>query len=1533
VFVFLVAGTDPEASPALSPRRPMNSFPQPVVLFFAFANDRTDPKRYLRNLPEEARQVRAAMAPAVERGLCETVERPNVILDEVLNLFQDARQRDRIAVFHFGGHAGSAALLLESAAGAPAVAHAPGLARFLGEQRGLELVFLNGCSSQGQAQSLLDAGVPAVIATSQAIDDQVATEFASRFYRSLASGTTIRTAYAEAAGAVETRYGRRTRRDLVQQPAEDPGPPWSLHVKPGAEERLERWSLPFASDDPQDAHLTLTRHLNRRGQPAGGHRGEAEQYLSPYSLSVPLVGRTEVLADQWRWMRNGRPVSVRVMTAPAGAGKTRLALELCDQAVREGWVAGFLTEGEMERFRSQQNLTRWGWKRPMLIVVDYAASRARLLRPWLIELAAHPGQEGKPLRLLLLERHANPAGGWWRQAFGLGGGDAEAVERLLDPASVPYLLPALANPEERRAVLASILERTGSTVRLPEPGASPAFERRLAEISWGGEPLFLLMAGLVAAQAGFGEVLALSAPDLGLRIARHEIARIHELAKARDPRIPERFLAHLAAYVTLCQGLSRAEVEAVVAEEKEALLYPSAGDPPEVYEALAAALRGDDGGVAPILPDVVGEAVALEALGAAGGPEKSLLAVSRAARRAGKRVTASLIHLAQDYGAGRPEPVRWLTRLAEVETGDLDALGTLLDHFPGSSLVLRQPEADLARRAVDLARKQGDREPLAWLLEHLSACMNALGSREAALAASEESVSIRRDLAASRPDARPDLASSLSSLSVCLSALGRHEAALAASEESVSIYRDLAASRPDAFRRALARSLGNLSADLNAMGRQETALAASEESVSIYRDLASSSPDAFRPELAGLLGNMSKILGEMGRQEVALAANEESVSICRDLAVSRPDSFRPDLARSLNNLSMTLSTLGRHEAALAAIEESVSIYRELAAMHLDSFQPELATSLANLSKILSNRGSREAALATIEESVSIYRDLAAIHLDSFQPELARSLVNLSKILSDLGSREAALAAIEESVLIYRDLAASRPDALRPGLAIALSNLSMMLSALGRHDAALATIEEAVSLDRDLAALHPEAFRPYLAMALNNLSMMLSTQGDHEAALATIEEAVPIYRDLAKSRSDAHRPELAMSLSNLSAFLDALGRRETALAAGEEAVSIYRDLAASYPDAFLPYLAGCLSNLSMFLSALGRQQAALGPIEESVPIYRDLAAACPDAFLPALAMSLNNLSKILAELGSREAALAASEEAVSTYRDLAVSLPDAFRPDLAMSLNGLSVDLRAFGRLEEGLAASQEALSIYQDLAASRPDAFRPDLAKSLNNLSVDLTDLGRPEEGLRASEEAVSIYRELASSRPDAFRSDLAMALHNRSMSLSALGSEEAALAASEEAVSIFRDLAASTPDAFRPNLALSLNNLSNILSGQGSEEEALRAIEEAVSIYRDLAASQPNAFRPDLAMSLSNLSRNLRLSDPESGEAALAAIDEAVRVLAPSFLAHPAAFQSWMARMVRAYQRTAEAVDREPDSDLLRPLLPLLEDHAGLSQ
>jgi hypothetical protein len=59
----------------------------------------------------------------------------------------------------------------------------------------LELVFLDGCSSQQQALEMIEAVVPSVIGTSQSINDDIASRLAGRFYNGLGQGTGIETAW------------------------------------------------------------------------------------------------------------------------------------------------------------------------------------------------------------------------------------------------------------------------------------------------------------------------------------------------------------------------------------------------------------------------------------------------------------------------------------------------------------------------------------------------------------------------------------------------------------------------------------------------------------------------------------------------------------------------------------------------------------------------------------------------------------------------------------------------------------------------------------------------------------------------------------------------------------------------------------------------------------------------------------------------------------------------------------------------------------------------------------------------------------------------------------------------------------------------------------------------------------------------------------------------------------------------------------------------------------------------------------------
>lgn len=882
---------------------------------------------------------------------------------------------------------------------------------------------------------------------------------------------------------------------------------------------------------PDLPHLELTLYDQRRTVREDNGAPSAADLVSAYTRSIAVTGREAVLADLWAWLNNGTPISIRVLVGSAGRGKTRLALQLCEEARAKGWASGFLTTAELERFRHKQNPRSWGWSTPLLVVVDYVASQAELIHDWLVELADNPVRGDpetgtkRPLRLLLLERQADTRGGWWRDAFGRGGGGARAVQSLLDRPE-PIVLPAIEDREARRRIIAAIVERGGSQLRPPPAGQSAEFDRKLAELSWGGEPLFLMMAGLTAAKLGFDKALALTRDDLAFDIADHELARIGRIARAHD--VGEDFAIHMAAVTTLCQGLSRDAAYQAIDREKVALGHDDGGDRATIYGALREALAHEQGVLEPIVPDMIGEAVLLRAWGGDAGTP----AVLRAAQTMREAVAKTVIRTCQDFAIhGHAAPLAWLDALGGEAARDLPALLELMVALPKLTLELRERAAALTQTAVDalrsFAEQRGDEQDKALL----AAALNNLSNR--------------------------------------LSDLGRREAALAAVEEAVALYRALAAARPDAFRPALATSLTNLSNHLSALGRREAALAASEEAVTLYRDLAATRPEAFRPDLASSLNNLSNRLADIGRQEEALATAEEAAVLYGELAAGRPDAYRPYLAVSLNNLSNRLSSLGRNEAALAAIDEAVAIRRELAAMRADAFRPDLAASLNNLSNHMADLGRRDGALAAVEEAVMIYRELAAVRPDAFQPDLAMALNNFSNHLADLGHHNEALAAAAEAVSLYRNLAAMRPDAFGPDLAMSLNNYSNHLADLRRHEEAFAAGEEAVSLYRKLASVRPHAFQPALAASINNLSIHSSRLGRLEEAAARAEEAIALYRGLAKNRPDVYEPKLAQSFGALGDILYGANRRDEAAAAFAKGLMAIRRSLEQAPAQYAP----------------------------------------------------------------------------------------------------------------------------------------------------------------------------------------------------------------------------------------------------------------------------------------------------------------------------------------------------------------------------
>jgi tetratricopeptide (TPR) repeat protein len=721
------------------------------------------------------------------------------------------------------------------------------------------------------------------------------------------------------------------------------------------------------------AELSLVRKHLRKAEP------KTELQLLRVDLrATTLVGRDAERSALEAWLASDRRVSVRCITGRTGAGKTRLALELCERAEQAGWTVGFAQYGQFPEF--VKHAAEWRWNKPSLVVIDYAAALAHDLRAWLEILARPEAQSGDlKLRLLLLERHAERDLGWWADLMRTVSFSDPAPDELADPPH-PVPLLSLGAVEDRRSLLSEAMHLAGHIAGTqpipgpPPPGANPEFDRRLGDDAINNEPLYLMMAAAEAIRTGAPAALALTRIDLAERAASRERERLDRLALQWG--LSDRLVAHLAMCVTLQGGCSAEDALQLVVEERRAMSFPETGPAADLVNRLGEVLpMPGEAAVDAVRPDLIGEAFLLQGMQQHRRfPRVQAEIVERAWRRADRKVAAILIRTAQDYAQGDANhcSVVWLWHLID-RIDDPATLMALAEDLPKHTLALRELAALAQGRITDGFAERAKSEPglrplLASACNDLANRLSALSRLEPALAAAEEAVAIYHELAAQRPDAfRADLAGSLNTLANRLDELGRREPALAAAEEAVTLYRELAVQRPDAFRPDLAMSLSNLAGMLSALGRREPALALAEQAVAILRELAAQQPGAFRPDLAGYLSNLANMLSALGRREPALAAAEEAAALYHELAAQRPDAFCPDLAMSLSNLANRLSELGRREPALAAAEEAVAIRRELAAQRPDAFRPNLAVSLTVQANCLDalNR-SAEALTANIE---------------------------------------------------------------------------------------------------------------------------------------------------------------------------------------------------------------------------------------------------------------------------------------------------------------------------------------------------------------------------------------------------------------------------------------------------------------------------------------------------------------------------------------------------------------------------------------
>ncbi|MEU5242621.1 tetratricopeptide repeat protein, partial [Streptomyces asoensis] len=621
--------------------------------------------------------------------------------------------------------------------------------------------------------------------------------------------------------------------------------------------------------------------------------------------AVTFHGRDNELAALYSWCKDGRPATaVQVWTGPGGQGKTRLARRLTDLLSHHGWVTGHLRP-DLTDHDTPPDFTSLTTALPLLIVVDYAETRPRLLRRLITRL--HPSRHR--VRLLLLAR----SDGEWRTDSTLREADAP-TRRLLkeaQPIELTPLIPRSRPTQDRRTAftnaasdLARLLPRVhtvpdhdwstlAAALQPPEDLSNPRYDNALT---------LQLTALVTLLQHGPKPADASPGTPAEEVLLEHE-ARFWEdsaEAPAFKLNLPTTTLNVAVAVAALCGATTADEATHVLSTDADlpankttrtaawlARLYPA--EPGRYWGSLQ--------------PDRVAEYHGSQIFEEGGITLPALLGAGTPAQQA-QIVTVLARAVVAHYNAGRTNRSERLLR----------TLDTALDTTP------------LTYQAV---------QSITAALPHPSHITTPL-----ALRLTRSLAQANQQLTQANPAVfEPALAASLSNLGIRLSEAGRRNEALTATEEAVEIYHRLAADNPAAFEPDLATSLSNLGIRLSEAGRHNEALTAEQEAVQIRRRLAADNPAAFEPDLATSLSNLGIQLAQAGRHNEALTATEEAVEIYHRLAADNPAAFEPDLATSLSNLGIRLSEAGRHNEALTAEQEAVEIRRRLAADNPAAFEP------------------------------------------------------------------------------------------------------------------------------------------------------------------------------------------------------------------------------------------------------------------------------------------------------------------------------------------------------------------------------------------------------------------------------------------------------------------------------------------------------------------------------------------------------------------------------------------------------------------
>ena len=241
-----------------------------------------------------------------------------------------------------------------------------------------------------------------------------------------------------------------------------------------------------------------------------------------------------------------------------------------------------------------------------------------------------------------------------------------------------------------------------------------------------------------------------------------------------------------------------------------------------------------------------------------------------------------------------------------------------------------------------------------------------------------------------------EVAAVLNNLAMLYDNDNRLPAALAAYEEALKIRHELAAQNRATYLPDVAMTLNNLGILHYKENRLPAALAAFDEALKIKRELAAQNRAAYLPTVATTLHNLGTLHNKENRLPAALAAYEEALKIRRELAAQNRAAYLPDVAATLHNLGRS-HRADKPTAALLALEEAQEQWHELAAGNANAFAPSLADTFAMLGYLHASQQRPAQARKAYEQALAIYRQFLSRNPAFFADRIAKLEKRLTQL--------------------------------------------------------------------------------------------------------------------------------------------------------------------------------------------------------------------------------------------------------------------------------------------------------------------------------------------------------------------------------------------------------------------------------------------------------------------------------------------------------------------------------------------------------